>query len=667
MAKKTKKGTPSIMDILRDKIAGKQVTEQWSNAVGKNDNLYEIDADQWKLINKKYQESGKKKFPVSLYHGATPDEAIESIVKVGDKYYSKLSPDLSPLSEKIFKGGLTAYDALQDASTGGPFIEDVKRTNKNLAINILKNIPQSTYEANKYKDYKDFINKNMPHLKYQKGGYLEPKYMPEYSVPENLSLDEIQGLNTPKGTNIPSGAIGAASSFGSMALDKLGAQRDQTSTANMAMDAGSGALSGLAAGSAFGPIGMGVGALAGGAMGLITANKEKEAAEDLERKKERIKNIKDFNKELSKKAPVSYNPVFEKGGKMDKEMLEKFEGPKHTEGGIDLNIAEVEGGETEFKMEDYVFSDDINYPGTNMTFADKSKKIEDKYPGNDRFAKKAKERELKNLMEEQEEIKVKDSEDNKMQEGGFLPGSENTFTDIMSLLPTATTAGLTVWDVFSDPAEPDLPRMEGQAYTPQLISKDPYLREVEETFGEQERAITRGARTPGQYMAGRIQSATEESKAKSDIMRKIDQMNREERARAEQMGFEQDRINLMQEAEEERLRLQSLGAKRDAIRRGISSLGTQAGQIARDIRSRKAQEEYRDKLFEYMFPMRDNTNPDLNNQPVNNINKRRYDRVVDDMNIDFPFDNEFIDFNNNQPIDDMFMYDQSINSNEIQI
>jgi hypothetical protein len=291
---------------------------------------------------------------------------------------------------------------------------------------------------------------------------------------------------------------------------------------------------------------------------------------------------------------------YQKGGKKSGKMLENFQGPTHENGGIDINVAEVEGGETEFDPEDYIFSDTLKVPDTNQTFAEKSKQINKKYKGDNRFTRNAKRRELKKLMEQQEEVRAKDRGQEEMQQGGFLPGSESTGLDIMSLAAPATTAAMTIGDIFSKPVEADLPRLRGEAYTPQLISREPYAREVERTFGEQERAVTRGARTPGQYMAGRIQTATEESKAKSDIMRQIDQINREERARAEEMAFEQQLQNLQQATREQQMQMKSEAARRNAIRQGLSSLATQFGQISSDIRRSRAQEDYRDRYLDLL-------------------------------------------------------------------
>jgi hypothetical protein len=103
--------------------------------------------------------------------------------------------------------------------------------------------------------------------------------------------------------------------------------------------------------------------------------------------------------------------VSEKGGNLvnNNQMLNTFKGPSHEEGGIAIGQNnEVEGGETSLK--DYIFSDTTKVPGTKVTFAQMSKRIESKYGRrqNDAMSDKAKERELQALKEIQEEVRFKE-------------------------------------------------------------------------------------------------------------------------------------------------------------------------------------------------------------------------------------------------------------------
>jgi hypothetical protein len=80
--------------------------------------------------------------------------------------------------------------------------------------------------------------------------------------------------------------------------------------------------------------------------------------------------------------------------------LTEFEGPKHSEGGISINPSvEVEGGETMNKQ--FVFSDKVKPKGSKSTYAELSKKIENKYKkrGEDKMANEAKQMELDKLKQ----------------------------------------------------------------------------------------------------------------------------------------------------------------------------------------------------------------------------------------------------------------------------
>lgn len=95
----------------------------------------------------------------------------------------------------------------------------------------------------------------------------------------------------------------------------------------------------------------------------------------------------------------------EQGGQLP---LNEFNGLLHEQGGININAAEVEDGETSVK--DYVFSDNLMIPGTKRTFAQESKRIDKRYSKRpyDRHATKSKERELQQLAQQQEQLKAEE-------------------------------------------------------------------------------------------------------------------------------------------------------------------------------------------------------------------------------------------------------------------
>jgi hypothetical protein len=96
--------------------------------------------------------------------------------------------------------------------------------------------------------------------------------------------------------------------------------------------------------------------------------------------------------------------------------LTRYNGMKHEDGGIPIsNTDEVEGGETSFQQGSqnpndpgtFIFSDSILVPGTKKTFADESKKIDNRYKKreNDVWATNAKKMQLGKLAELQEQVK----------------------------------------------------------------------------------------------------------------------------------------------------------------------------------------------------------------------------------------------------------------------
>jgi len=93
-------------------------------------------------------------------------------------------------------------------------------------------------------------------------------------------------------------------------------------------------------------------------------------------------------------------------------------------GGIPIsNSNEVENNET--SADGYVYSNSIPFPGSKMTFADKSKRIENKYKRrpDDKLSKDGMKRELDNLTQTQEQLKEAmgmNNDTNKFFGGGIL-------------------------------------------------------------------------------------------------------------------------------------------------------------------------------------------------------------------------------------------------------
>lgn len=185
-------------------------------------------------------------------------------------------------------------------------------------------------------------------------------------------------------------------------------------------------------GSAFGPIGMGVGALAGAGIGLIEANKIKKEQDEQKRKEEEREAVLAQNRGilLSMNANPDGSPyAFAYGGRLPgmntpggnaqplADDISKLNGNTHEQGGIDIGAAEAEDGEV--VAGDFVFSNRLQ-ESDGRTFAqaaepiskriglleDKLKDTTDTYKinGYNRLIQSDKD-ELKNLFDKQEQQK----------------------------------------------------------------------------------------------------------------------------------------------------------------------------------------------------------------------------------------------------------------------
>ena len=145
---------------------------------------------------------------------------------------------------------------------------------------------------------------------------------------------------------------------------------------------------GLAAGSAFGPWGMLIGAAVGGTYGAI-----KGGIQGSKEKKAYMESKEGIYAALG--ATLPGNPIDQLVG----ESVDSIEGPSHEEGGIQITRnAEVEGNEA--KVGNEILSDRLTNPLTGRTFAEDAKRIEKKYiRDNDSYSNKAKAAEIAKLIE----------------------------------------------------------------------------------------------------------------------------------------------------------------------------------------------------------------------------------------------------------------------------
>lgn len=151
-----------------------------------------------------------------------------------------------------------------------------------------------------------------------------------------------------------------------------------------------------------------------------------------------------FNKEQKKRKPVEYSSGYmATGGQLPTAVpigngATKYQGPKHAQGGIPIDDAgnpttpdratgEVEGDET--KQGDYIFSDQLQVPGQQMTFAELHEKLVKENAGPDRINK------LKQL---QEKVKTQMGENNNYAEGGQLNKKDKLLRTAQRFAPSLT-------------------------------------------------------------------------------------------------------------------------------------------------------------------------------------------------------------------------------------
>jgi hypothetical protein len=224
--------------------------------------------------------------------------------------------------------------------------------------------------------------------------------------------------------------------IGSMAAGTAGSIMESTGGAVGTI--GGGALQGAASGAMFGPLGMAVGAGLGTVGGIFKNKANKEAEEA----RQRLENQRMIQNDVA--AFQNANSVYRDGGSLNQgNNITQYSGLPHDFGGLPLtNNIEVEDNETRGvgNTSDYIFSDTLRPDGAKgkKTFADISKGIDKKYKGyeNDKFAVANKDKELSELMFEQEALKqnkfdlaVKDlqlqfpeqfNKSVQMAEGGFM-------------------------------------------------------------------------------------------------------------------------------------------------------------------------------------------------------------------------------------------------------
>jgi hypothetical protein len=174
-----------------------------------------------------------------------------------------------------------------------------------------------------------------------------------------------------------------------------------------------GRLAGLGSqlGSAFGPIGtgvgLGVGALAGGAMDILGLQKAKE---------EEWNNYTNSIQQEALQNQYQSKPAFKYGGGV----MTEYKGNADKVDGIELDNKFVSNGEVQ--IGNYIFSNHLTPEGSNKTFAQLARHIDNKYKGRENaFTKVSREREVNELVNKHDKVRetIEDSDSDGYKYGGY--------------------------------------------------------------------------------------------------------------------------------------------------------------------------------------------------------------------------------------------------------
>jgi len=174
--------------------------------------------------------------------------------------------------------------------------------------------------------------------------------------------------------------------------------------------------------------------------------------------------------------------------------------------------------------------------------------------------------------------------------------------DVLGAVPIGVSAFMAAKTAKEGPDTVKLPRVHADKYNPQLIDPRYQLDQVSDTFATANEGMSQVSKKD--YMRRRIQSATEEGKARSGVLGQNAAMNTQLINQARMLELQSkeraDQINLGATMQEEQINAANKGAWQTARDYQLSNLGTMAGEFARDIRMEKANKEYNDRVFEVL-------------------------------------------------------------------
>jgi hypothetical protein len=172
----------------------------------------------------------------------------------------------------------------------------------------------------------------------------------------------------------------------------------------------------------------------------------------------------------------------------------------------------------------------------------------------------------------------------------------NIGSTILGLAPMAMSAFNAAKTAKEGYDKVKLGRVHAEEFNPALIDPSYALENVEDAFATGNESMSEVSKKD--YLRRRIQSATEESKAKSQTLGQIQQANTQMLNQAKQLEMQSkeraDMTNLQARIQEENINAGNKGAWQTARDYQRANLATMMGEYARDIKMGQAQDKYLD-------------------------------------------------------------------------
>lgn len=175
----------------------------------------------------------------------------------------------------------------------------------------------------------------------------------------------------------------------------------------------------------------------------------------------------------------------------------------------------------------------------------------------------------------------------------------NLGASALSAAPIAINAFMAAKTAKEGADKVKLGRIHAEEFNPELIDPEYQLSQVSDVFNTANQQIE--SQSKEDYLRRRIQSATEEAKSKSGVLGQVKQANAQMINQAKELNqrsaMQADVYNLQAQMQEEQINAGNKGAWQTARDYQLSSLGTMAGELGRDIRLEEANDTMNERYL----------------------------------------------------------------------